>query len=151
NLVTTPEDAATFGGLGGWELDELVPRTDLNTPIGASVPVSLSNGLRVTFCNVATAGTTFSSTVPNPYDPSQHFPKLFDPFHLNGPMLPPNVASPTTLSLLWTSALWGQGCNPLAAASVAAPVPAGVMNPRLLQIQWDGAQSTWKDITTSVD
>jgi hypothetical protein len=50
--------------------------------------------------------------------------------------------------MLWTSALWGQGCS---GSTVTLPISGDMTAPRLLQLQWDGAQYRWVDITTSVN
>src|SRR5262249_15162969 len=141
-----------FGGLGGWELNELSPLPTLNTSAGTNVSVALPNGVSVNYCSVSNAGTTFSSVVPNPFSQTQQFDPLLAPYDINGPELPINIAAhPKEIALVWSSAVWGQNCASSNLAEITLPLRSGMSLPRLLQLQWDGAQYAWKDITTVVD
>jgi hypothetical protein len=150
NLLTEPADAQTFGGLGGWELNELAPKW--NTPPGTDVAVTLPNGVSVTFCSVNSYATTISATVSNPFDPASAVTPLLDPHDLNGPDLLPGIGGPSELVLLWSSR-WGQGWGTCADPNpaVSVPIPLNSSAPRLLQMQWNGSRFEWLDITTSVD
>ena len=151
NLATDPTDPKHIGGLGGWELIELSPSPNVNTPVGTNVTVYLANNSTVNFCNVTLAGTTFATSVKNPYRGTVPVSDLLEPFELNGPPLPPGIGSqPSEVVLLWSSAVWGKGCSSPTLATVNVRIPGDVTSPRLLQLYWDGAQYLWKDITTNV-
>src|SRR4029078_3565274 len=103
NLLTDPTDPKHLGGLGGWELIEMSPSPNLNTPVGTNVPVSLPNNISINFCSVTNAGTTFTSTTKNPFRWYQSVNPLLAPSDINGPPLPPGVGrQPSDLILLWT-------------------------------------------------
>jgi hypothetical protein len=122
-----------------------------NTPAGANVTVPLPNGGSVTYCRVTRAGTTFGSTVKNPFSPETPTDPLLAGFDLDGPSTPSGLArQPSNLFVLWSSALWGQDCPGPSLARVRLPVPAGVLAPRLLEMRWNGGEFVWRDITTSV-
>jgi hypothetical protein len=148
SLLTDPADPLNFGGLGGWELKELSRLTTLNTPAGTNVSVSLPTGVSVQFCSVTKPGSTFSSSVANTLTTTERFHPLLEPYNLNGPAVPDGIAgSPTSLTLLWSTAVWDKSCS----SAVSVPIPAGITKPRLLQLSWDGNEYVWKDITASVN
>ena len=110
NLLTDPADPNGFGGLGGWELLELSPSTDLNTPTGTDVAVNLQNGVAVNFCSVSTAGTTVSSIVPNSFNARERFIPLLRPYDLDGPEVPNGIlGQPVKLALTLVFRTLGAG------------------------------------------
>ena len=152
NLLTEPDDLAAFGGLGGWELDELAPK--MNTPAGTDVTVWLPNGVAVTYCSVSTLGNTVSATVSNPFDLTMPVTPLLVPNNLNGPGIFPGnfwtacgAGAPVVVTM-------GAGVGRMRGSTphVSVPLPSGASaTPRLLELQWDGTQFAWEEITSWVD
>jgi len=137
--------------LGGWELLQLTPKPQ-NTPFGQNVTVNLDGGVSATFCNVMNGGNTFSQTVSNPYNPDIPVNPLLQPFEYKGPDNPPGTQTPPgQYILLHTTAKWRQGCSSSTLATVTVPRPAGLVVPRLFQLQWVGNNFAWVDITASVN
>jgi hypothetical protein len=131
-------------------LNELSPLPN-NTPFGPNVTVSMPNGVSITYCSVTTAGRTFSSIVKNPFDAGLQVDPLLSGFNLEGPQVPSGIArSASSVVLLWSSALWGQGCAS-SPAKVKLPIPPGITLPRILELRWDGNRKVWNDITRNVN
>jgi hypothetical protein len=152
SLATDPNDPKHLGGLGGWELIELARSPNVNTPVGANVDVTMANGVTIKYCSVTKAGQSFSSTVRNPFSMPLPVHPLFSPSNLPGPPLPLNVANPPPqVILLWSSALWGQGCTSPTLAQVSTTFGGDIPIPRMLQLQWNGSGYIWSDITLDVN
>ena len=78
---------------------------------------------------------------------------LLVPNDLNGPNLLPEISGPPAEVVLLWSSRWGQGWEACAEPfpHVSVPLPSGASAPRLLELQWDGTQFAWQEITSWVD
>lgn len=154
NLLTDPAQPCPTGGpacLGGWELTQLTPKPE-NTPYGENVTVSMPGGISATFCKVTNGGNTYGQFVTNPSMPDLPVNPLLQPFEFNGPTTPPGTQTPPDqYILLYTTAVWRQGCASPTLATVTVPRPEGLVVPRLFQLQWVNGDFAWVDITASVD
>jgi hypothetical protein len=90
SLLTDPADPKHFGGLGGWELIELSPSPNLNTPVGTNVTVSLGANTSITYRNV-------TSQVPRSVRPEESH----DPSFVVHPLLLPRYERPAVLPGIW--------------------------------------------------